>query len=40
VRLIVNYATGDLDTFDQVAGSAAALAERYDVRVVVSHLAR
>jgi len=37
VRLIVNYAAGDLDTFDQVAGSAAALAERYDVRVVVNH---
>lgn len=36
-RLLVNYATADLETFEQVAESAAALGERYDVRVVVSH---
>jgi len=37
VRLILNYATGDLECFERVAGSAAALSDHYDVRLVVSH---
>src|SRR6266545_6087532 len=36
-RLLINYATSDLGAFEQVAASGAALAERYEVRLVVSH---
>ena len=39
-RLVVNYATPDLDAFARVAETAAArLADRWDVRFVISHLA-
>jgi hypothetical protein len=38
-RLLINYATPDLDAFEQVASGAAVLSERYDVRLVVSHFA-
>jgi hypothetical protein len=39
-RLILNYATPDLERFEEVARAAAALSARYDVRLVVSHMAR
>jgi hypothetical protein len=39
-RLIVNCAANDLTLFRRVAEAATALAERYDVRMVVSHLSR
>ncbi|MGH2354016.1 MAG: hypothetical protein ACRDJN_20620, partial [Chloroflexota bacterium] len=38
-RLVINYATGDLDDFDQVAAAATVLSGRYAVRMVVNHLA-
>ena len=40
-RLVINYAAPDLEVFAQIAEAAAQqLSDRYDVRMVVSHLAR
>jgi hypothetical protein len=39
-RLIVNCAVNDLETFKRVASATTVLADRYAVRLVVSHLSR
>ena len=39
-RLVVNCAANELDEFERMAQAATALAGQYDLRLVVSHLAR
>src|SRR5262249_51189465 len=38
-RLVINYASNDLDAFAEAAEAVAPLADRYDLRMVVNHLA-